>query len=61
MDGRRQVGEKAPRAGQRLLLGIGCMIDRAAAGLDLPTAQVLLAEILAEPRHHRRAGDEHRR
>ena len=47
VDRGRQVGEKAPRAGERLLFGIGCVVDRAAAGLDLPAAQFLLAELLA--------------
>ena len=36
------------------------MIDRAAARLDLPAAQFLLAEVLAEASHDRRSGDEHR-
>src|SRR5262249_52961766 len=31
------------------------------AGLDFPAAELLLPDRLAEPRHHRWAGDEHRR
>ena len=61
VDRRRQIGQEAPGAGERFLFGIDRVIDAAGAGLDFPAAQFLLAEILAEPFHHRRAGDEHRR
>ena len=61
VDRRRQIREKTLRAGERFLLGVDGMIDAAGAGLDIGAAEFLLAEILAEPLHNRRPGDEHRR
>ena len=61
VDRGRQIGQEAARAGERFFLGVGRLVDGAGARLDLPAAQLLLVELLAEPRHHRRAGDEHRR
>ena len=61
IDRRRQIGQEAPGAGERLLLGIDRMIDAAGAGLDIGAAEFLLGEILAEAFHHRRTRDEHRR
>ena len=57
-----QVGQEAARVGERLVLAVGRLVDRAGAQLDLPAAQLLLVVLLgAEAIHHRRPGDEHRR
>ena len=57
----RQIGEKAPRAGERLLLGIDGVVHRAASRLDLPAAEFLFAQVLTDPGHDRRSGNKHRR
>ena len=61
VDRTRQVGQEAAGGVERFLLGIHRVVHRAAAELDLPAAQLLLGARLAQPFHHRRAGDEHRR
>ena len=64
-DRRGQIGEEAPRAGERLLLGIDRVIDRAAARLDLPAAELEAVEMLrpvgGQRVDDRRPGDEQRR
>ncbi len=61
MDRAGQVGQEPPSGFERLVLGIDGMVDGAAAQLDLPAAEFLLGAWFAQPFHHRRAGDEHRR
>ena len=61
VDRRRQIGEETPGAGEGFLLGIDGMVDAAGAGLDVGAAEFLFCQVLTEPFHHRRAGDEHRR
>src|SRR5258705_39278 len=55
IDRRRQVGQKAPGAVERLLFGIDRIIDAAGAGLDVGAAKFLLRQILAKPVDDRRA------
>ena len=56
-----QIRQEAARGVERLLLGVHRVIDRAAGDLHVPAAELLLGARLAQPLHHRRAGDEHRR
>ena len=61
VDRRRQVGQEAAGAGERLLLGVDGMIDGAGPALHLPAAELLLAQVLADAGYHGRAGHEHGR
>ena len=61
MDRGGQIREEALGARERFVFRVDGVIDRAAARLDLPAAELLLAEALAEARDHRRTGDEHAR
>ena len=55
-----RTGSAAPAA-KASCLGLHRVVDATGAALDLPAAEFLLAQVLAEPGDHRRAGDEHRR
>ena len=57
---RRQIGQEALDAFERLFLGIDGIVDAAGAGLDVRAAEFLLGQVLSKPLHHRRTGDEHR-
>ena len=59
VDARRQVRQEAPGHRHRLLLGLGEVVDRAVAAVDLPAAEVLLGDVVAHGvADDRRAGDE---
>ena len=60
-DRRRQIGQEFARACERLFLAVDGIVDRAGGDLHLVAAELLLGALLAEPVHHRRTGDEHRR
>ena len=59
VDRRRQIRQEAARALERLLLRLHRVVDGAGPALHLPAAQLLLAEVLADARHHRRPRHEH--
>src|SRR6185436_10307032 len=61
VDRRREVREKAPRAREGFFLAVDGVVDGAGLELDLPAAELVLGELLAEALDHRRAGDEERR
>src|SRR5438270_248601 len=54
-----QIRQEAARALERLLLGLHRVVDGACPALDLPAAQLLLAQVLADAGHDRWAGHEH--
>ncbi len=60
VDRRREVREKAPRALERLFLAVDGVVDGAGLELDLPAAELVLGELLAQALDHRRPGDEER-
>src|SRR5207245_2878468 len=49
VDGRRQVRQETPHAGERLFFGVDGVVDGARLELDLPAAELVLGELLAEP------------
>ena len=59
VDARRQVRQEAARLRHRLLLGLGEVVDRAVAAVDVPAAEVLLGDVVAHGvADDRRTGDE---
>ena len=58
VDRRRQVREEAPNPRERFCFGRDLVVDRAVAGVDRAAAERLLVDLLAEPGHDRRTGDE---
>ncbi len=59
VDAGGQVGEEALGLGERLLLGLGQVVDRAVAAVDAPVAEILLGDVVAHGvADHRRAGNE---
>ena len=55
---RREVREEAPRARERVGLGLHLVVDGAVAGVNRAAAERLLVDVLAELRDDRRARDE---
>ena len=56
MDRRGKVGEEAPRGGKGVCFALDDIVDRAVLPLDLPAAEFLLGDILAQCDRDRRPG-----
>ena len=61
VDRRRHVGEEAARAGEGLFFRVHRVVDAAGLERDLPAAELVLRQLLAEPLDHRRSRHEQRR
>ncbi len=60
VDRRRQIRQEPPCASKGLRLRVDGVVDGARLQLDLPAAELVLAELLSQPLHDRRTGDEER-